>query len=272
MCPRETSVIILDFAEKLRMAADGDVSAYEQLCEPFADCLYTTAYMALKIQDDSFSAVLAAVEDGYEGVRGVKDELHLKAWLVRELTKNVVKKLKEYKAENIGVPSAPREFPELAGLSDIERLVLAISHAGKYNRHETALITGLSDELVGSKLECAEEKLGWAVSSVLARIEAFTAPEELHRRLAGSGGEDGGELALFSQENAKSDNELFSYFSGDERENISGSEDGGVFTPEDTEHYGDDEAVFTPENVEDSGESGPAAEREDIYVEEEGSP
>ena len=256
MCPRETDVMILDFSEKLGMAVRGDTSAYAQICAPFVDCLFTTAYITLKISDDAFDAVLSAVKDGYEGVSGVKDELHLKAWLVRELTKNTVKKLKEYKAGNIGIPSAPHGFQELAGLSDIERLVLAISLAGKYNPHEIALITGLTDELVNSKLGSAEEKLGWAFSSVAEKVRSFTAPERLQKMFSEI--KENSVEELPASETQSGDNELFSYFS-DSESSSSDTENDGAFTPDNAGYYGDsednDDGAFTPQNTEYYGDS-----------------
>ena len=89
--------IILTFSERIEKAANGDRRAYEELCAGYTDSLYTIAYMTLRNDEDARFAAMNAVSNGFTGISQIHDEFHLKAWLVRELTKYNVARLKEYK-------------------------------------------------------------------------------------------------------------------------------------------------------------------------------
>ncbi|MDE7233579.1 MAG: hypothetical protein K2N29_00785, partial [Ruminiclostridium sp.] len=88
---------------------------------------------------------------------------HLQAWLSRELTKHLVARIKEYRAEGIE-PFGGGQFSKLPSL---DRIVCAMSYAFHYNIHEISVITGLKDETVERKLIDSEKKLGAEKAAVL---------------------------------------------------------------------------------------------------------
>ena len=95
----------MTFAENLESARNGNKRAYGMLCNAAADRLYSVAYLVLDNAEDAENAVKSAFEDGFRGIGRINDENHLCAWLSRELTKHIVAKLKEYRAEEKTVKS-----------------------------------------------------------------------------------------------------------------------------------------------------------------------
>ena len=80
----------MTFEEKLDRARTGSRAAYESLCLSSVDGLYTAAIIALKDEKTAKAAVISAINDGYAGISRIRDERHLRSWLVHELTKNAV--------------------------------------------------------------------------------------------------------------------------------------------------------------------------------------
>ena len=116
----------MTFEEKLDRARTGSRAAYEALCLGSIDKLYTAAVIALKDEKTAYNAVSAAINDGYAGISRIRDEKHLRSWLVHELTKNAVDKLKELKAGGIS-HTAEGVFAETGKMPDVERLVFSVS-------------------------------------------------------------------------------------------------------------------------------------------------
>lgn len=161
-------------AEKLERAKSGDRSAYDLLCADSADRLYAAAVLALGRPEDARDAVKNAFRDGYAQIAQIRDGAHLQAWLSRELTKHLVARIKEYRAEGIE-PSGEDRFSSLPSL---DRIVCAIAYAFRYNIHEISVITGLKEETVEQKLSDSEKKLGEEKAAVLRKLEELRFSEK----------------------------------------------------------------------------------------------
>lgn len=167
-------------AEKLERAKNGDRSAYDLLCADSADRLYAAAVLSLGRPEDAREAVKNAFRDGYARIAQIRDGAHLQAWLSRELTKHLVARIKEYRAEGIE-PAGESRFSKLPSL---DRIVCAMAYAFHYSIHEISVITGLKDETVERKLTDSEQKLGGEKAAVLREIEEIRFPEEKPKKLA----------------------------------------------------------------------------------------
>ena len=168
------------FTEYLKTARDGDKNAYGMLCNDSADGLYAIAYLTLNTSEDAEEAVRGAFSDGFSAINRIKDRGHLRAWLARELTKHIVNRLKQYRAEGEPTPEdtdARRIFSQLSGL---DRLVCSLSLTYGYDSHEISIITGLTEEAVARKLEISDKKLGAQKAAVSRCIMGCKAPESLY--------------------------------------------------------------------------------------------
>lgn len=149
------------FTENLEKAKAGDKRAYGMLCNLSADTLYGIAYLSLADKGDAEAAVKNAFDDGFRGINRINDENHLRAWLSRELTKHIVAKLKEYRAEEKSVKSdGSHEMDVFCRLGDLDRLVAALATGFGYNVKEITVITGLKEETVERKIRESDKKLG----------------------------------------------------------------------------------------------------------------
>ena len=168
------------FTEYLKTARDGDKNAYGMLCNDSADGLYAIAYLTLNTSEDAEEAVRSAFSDGFSAINRIKDRGHLRAWLARELTKHIVNRLKQYRAEGEPAPEdtdAHRIFSQLSGL---DRLVCSLKLTYGYDSHEISIITGLPEEAVARKLENSDKKLGAQEAAVSRCIMGCKAPESLY--------------------------------------------------------------------------------------------
>ena len=171
----------MTFEEKLDRAKVGSKAAYESLCLGSADSLYTAALIALKNEQIAKSVVMAAVADGYAGISRIKDEKHLRSWLVHELTKNTVDKLKELKSSGIS-NTASGTFADTDRLPDVERLVFSIAAAFGYGTREISVLTGMSESAVSDKLFSAKARLGSKYEEYMTSAVSFKAPDTLKDR------------------------------------------------------------------------------------------
>ena len=174
----------MTFEEKLDRAKVGSKAAYESLCLACIDSLYTAALISLKNYRAAANAVSSAISDGYTGISRIRDERHLRSWLVHELTKNTVDKLKEFKAEGT-VHTASGVFADSGKLPDVERLVFAITACFGYTVHEISILTGMAENTVSDKLSSAKERLGDAYGAMTDEAAAFKAPETLKEKYRG---------------------------------------------------------------------------------------
>ena len=171
----------MTFEEKLDRAKVGSKAAYESLCLGCIDSLYTAALIAVKSEQMAKSVVMAAVADGYAGISRIKDEKHLRSWLVHELTKNTVDKLKEMKSSGVN-NTASGTFADTGRLPDVERLVFSIAAAFGYGTREISVLTGMSESAVSDKLSSAKTRLGSRYKELTAAATTFKAPEQLKER------------------------------------------------------------------------------------------
>ena len=165
--------------ERLEKARKGSRRDYDVLCAETADSLYAIAFLTLKDEKDAEAAVKKAEEDGFSGIARINDLPHLKAWLIRELTKFSVAKLKEYRAAGIAFAAASGVKASVDKLPDIERLVYSISAVCGYTVKEISVITGLQEEAAEKKLASAVKRLGAGEEAVRASASAITAPDSL---------------------------------------------------------------------------------------------
>ncbi|MGN0655951.1 MAG: hypothetical protein ACI4KR_04100 [Ruminiclostridium sp.] len=171
--------------ERLERARKGSRRDYDVLCAEAADSLYAIAFLTLKDEKDAEAAVKKAESDGFSGIARINDLPHLKAWLIRELTKISVAKLKEYRAAGITFAAASGVKASVDKLPDIERLVYSISAVCGYTVKELSVITGLQEEAAEKKLASAVKRLGAGEEAVKAAAAAITAPDSL-KAAAGS--------------------------------------------------------------------------------------
>lgn len=165
--------------ERLEKARKGSRRDYDVLCAEAADSLYAIAFLTLKDEKDAEAAVKQAESDGFSGIARINDLPHLKAWLIRELTKISVAKLKEYRAAGITFAAASGVKASVDKLPDIERLVYSISAVCGYTVKELSVITGLQEEAAEKKLASAVKRLGAGEEAVKAAAAAITAPDSL---------------------------------------------------------------------------------------------
>ena len=169
----------MSYNELLESAKSGNRPDYDILCGSLADDIYRTAYLTLMNKPDAEAVVKKAFCDGYGSIGRINDLPHLKAWILRELTKNIVAKLKEYKASGI-IPVHDGEIPSaVASLSDIDRLIYSIFSLFNYSVKEISIITSLTEENITKKLKNSNDKIGNDIISVKAFISSCNAPEAL---------------------------------------------------------------------------------------------
>ena len=174
----------MTFEEKLDRARTGSRAAYESLCLSSVDGLYTAAIIALKDEKTAKSAVISAINDGYAGISRIRDERHLRSWLVHELTKNAVDRLKEFKASGI-THTANGVFADTGKMPDVERLVFSMACVFGYGTREISVLTGMSEDTISDKLGSAKKRLGAAYGSICASAGTFRAPDALRDRYTG---------------------------------------------------------------------------------------
>lgn len=169
----------MSYKELLESAKSGNRPDYDILCGNMADDIYRVAYLTLMNKPDAENAVKAAFSDGYGSIARINDLPHLKAWILRELTKNIVAKLKEYKAKGEAVTSDEEIPSAVASLSDIDRLIYSIFSLFNYSVKEISIITSLTEENITKKLKNSNDKIGNDIITVKAFISSCTAPEAL---------------------------------------------------------------------------------------------
>jgi len=168
------------FTENLESAKNGNRRSYGMLCNEYADNLYAVATIVLDNGSDGETAVFNAFEDGFRAIGRINDGNHLRAWLSRELTKHIVARLKEYRAENKSVSDG--NIPEkklFCRLNDLDRLVYALNLTFDYGVKELTVITGLKEESVERKLRESDKKLSKERDRLIAFIKNIKAPESL---------------------------------------------------------------------------------------------
>ena len=174
----------MTFEEKLNRAKTGSRAAYESLCLDSVDKLFTAALISLKTENEARGAVTAAINDGATGITRIRDERHLRSWLVHELTKNTVDRLKALKASGT-VYTASGVFADTGKLPDVERLVFAVWAVFGYGEREISVLTGMSGESVAEKLRSARQHLGTAYGNVIDAAASYRAPASLRERYSG---------------------------------------------------------------------------------------
>ncbi len=170
----------MTFTENLESAKNGNKRAYGMLCNEYANRLYAVAFMVLDSAEDAENALKNAFDDAFGSIKRINDSNHLCAWLSRELTKHIVAKLKEYRAENKTVSGGNIPEKEIfCRLNDLDRLVCALNLAFGYKTKELSVITGLKEETIERKLNDSTKKLGGKMSFAVQYIETITAPDSL---------------------------------------------------------------------------------------------
>ncbi len=170
----------MSITENLEKAKSGNRLSYGFLCNEFADRLYAVAFLVLDTPEEAEEAVKNAFGDSFGSIEKIKDENHLCAWLSRALTKHIVAKLKEYRAEEKTVSDGGiSEKALFCRLNDLDRLVCALNLAFGYNTREISVITGLKEETAQRKLSEADKKLGANKETVKGFIENTKAPDSL---------------------------------------------------------------------------------------------
>ncbi len=169
----------LSYTELLENAKKGSRTDYDVLCGTVADDIYRIACLTLMNNEDALNAVKSAFSDGFGSISRINDLPHLKAWLLRELTRNMVAKLKEYRALGQTAPVDAEMPSAITSLSDIDRLVYSIFSVCNYSVKEISIITSLTEENVTKKLNSANEKIGNEIIPVKSFISSVTAPEAL---------------------------------------------------------------------------------------------
>ncbi len=170
----------MTFTENLESAKSGNKRSYGMLCNEYAHRLYAIAFMVLDSAEDAENALKNAFEDGFGSISRINDGNHLCAWLSRELTKHIVAKLKEYRAENRAVSGGGVPEKEIfCRLNDLDRLVCALNLAFGYKTKELSVITGLKEETIDRKLSDSEKKLGNNKPFVSEFFGKATAPDSL---------------------------------------------------------------------------------------------
>ncbi|MBR2283293.1 MAG: sigma-70 family RNA polymerase sigma factor [Ruminococcus sp.] len=155
-----------DFSADVRLAAEGDTSAFARLYELVYKDLYHIALYSLRSTHDACDAVSDTVLDAFEAIGSLRQPEAFRSWIMRILSAKIKQRQREYFTETQDIDGLPPEdAPETDfSFEDIElrdavdrldpqsRLILSMSVLGGYTSSEIAEVCGSSPSTVRSRL------------------------------------------------------------------------------------------------------------------------
>ncbi len=158
-----------DFKNDVKLACQGDTTAFARLYERIYKQMYHTALYNLRSEHDACDAVSEAVVDAFANMKKLKNEDAFKSWIMKILFTKIKRKQKEYInladeiTEEMSTASFEFENSELRealeSLDDESRAILSLSVLGGYKSSEISEIFGMKSSAVRSRLSRIKEKL-----------------------------------------------------------------------------------------------------------------
>ncbi|MBQ8725432.1 MAG: sigma-70 family RNA polymerase sigma factor [Oscillospiraceae bacterium] len=147
----------------IKLAQNGDTSAFARLYETVYKELYKTAYFALRCNEhDAADAVSDTVIDAFETIGKLKKPESFKQWIFSILSAKIKQKQKTYyNSESECLPAdAAEDFSYasaelrqiLETIAETDRLILSIAVLGGYTGEEIGKICGMEPSTVRSRL------------------------------------------------------------------------------------------------------------------------
>lgn len=147
----------------IKLAQQGDTSAFARLYETVYKQLYYSAYYALRNNEhDAADAVSETVIDAFDSIKKLKKAESFKSWIFSILSRKIKQKQRSYYdyPENIEEISLSEGFSynsselryALDKLSEDDRMILSMSVLCGYSGDEIAKICGMKPSTVRSRL------------------------------------------------------------------------------------------------------------------------
>lgn len=156
----------------VKKAQQGDAEAFIALIEECRATLRRVAYGYLGNEEDAADAIQDTILAAYEHLHALKKEKHFKTWLVRILVNNCTKTWRQNKRETefaayrdtdleaVDYGRARVEFRELLrSLPEDSRTIFQLYYGEQFTIREIALILGIRENTVKSRLHRGREKL-----------------------------------------------------------------------------------------------------------------
>lgn len=159
-----------DFSADVRLAVNGDSTAFARLYEAVAEDLYHIALYSLRNTHDACDAVSDTVMDAFCSIGKLRDEKAFRNWIMKILSSKIKRKQKEYinRCETIEddfVEISDFDYDSfelkeaLGNLGSESRLLLSMSVLGGYTSKEIAKICDMKPTSVRSKLARIKKQL-----------------------------------------------------------------------------------------------------------------
>ncbi len=156
--------------ELVEKARSGDAGAFACLYRECYQDMYRFALYTLKNTHDAEDAVSDAVADAWQEIGSLRNAEAFRGWIFRILTRKCKRKLRQYVQKTAELPedltAEPRDIGRdldvrraFAGLSDEERLILALNIFGGYTSREIGRELRMSSNTVRSKQSRALRKM-----------------------------------------------------------------------------------------------------------------
>ena len=159
-------------AELVRLARNGDISAFARLYEQIYKDLYRYALYILRNPTDAEDVVSEAVLDAFAAIKSLRSEEAFRAWMFRILSNKCKSCLREYARKYVDLEEAEEElsyFGEPAEnldirkafmeLDDEERMIVGMHVFGGYTGREISKMFSMNANTVRTRERRALKKL-----------------------------------------------------------------------------------------------------------------
>ena len=159
-----------DFTEDVKLARNGDTTAFSRLYSTIYKDLYRIALYSLRNSHDACDAVSDTVLDAFCSIGKLKDEKAFRLWIMRILSAKIKRKQREYFADTVELTEDVEpavefncEISELKhamnSLEPQSRLILSMSVLEGYTSGEISEICGIKANTVRTLLARTKKKL-----------------------------------------------------------------------------------------------------------------
>ncbi|MDE5763806.1 MAG: sigma-70 family RNA polymerase sigma factor [Ruminococcus sp.] len=159
-----------NFSEDVKLARNGDTSAFARLYAIVYKDLYHIALYSLRSSHDACDVVSDTVLDAFCSVGSLKNEKAFRSWIMKILSAKIKRKQREYFADTVEItedvePAVDTlcEDSELKNamesLDPQSRLILSMSVLEGYTSGEIAEICGIKSSTVRSRLSRIKKQL-----------------------------------------------------------------------------------------------------------------
>ncbi len=159
-----------NFNEDVKLARNGDTTAFSRLYSTIYKDLYRIALYSLRNSHDACDAVSDTVLDAFCSIGKLKDEKAFRLWIMRILSAKIKRKQREYFADTVELTEDVEpavefncEISELKhamnSLEPQSRLILSMSVLEGYTSGEISEICGIKANTVRTLLARTKKKL-----------------------------------------------------------------------------------------------------------------